>query len=197
MLEIILPVGISFYTFQSLSYTIDVYRKRLKPTDDFLLYALFVSFFPQLVAGPIERATHLLGQLARKRLVDMQAVAWGLYLMGIGFFKKMVIADSVAPMVEACFANPGEAHWITLQKGICLFAVQIYCDFSGYSDIARGCARMMGIDLMLNFRQPYFATSITEFWHRWHISLSTWLRDYLYIPLGGNRKGSGARTSTS
>jgi alginate O-acetyltransferase complex protein AlgI len=189
ILQIVLPVGVSFYTFQSLSYTVDVYRRKLEPTQDLSLYALFVSYFPQLVAGPIERAGHLIGQLARPRRVEMEDISRGLWLMGLGFFKKMAVADSVSPLVEQAFAAPESAGWITLHAGMWLFALQIYCDFSGYTDIARGCSRLLGVDLMENFRQPYFAANITDFWRRWHISLSTWLRDYLYITLGGNRQG--------
>jgi len=188
-LQVILPVGVSFYTFQSLGYALDVYRKRVEPARDFWLYALFVCYFPQLVAGPIERAGHLMRQLAAPKRLNAQHLAAGLWLIGLGLFKKVAIADTASLMVERAFADPSSLGWIALHKGMWLFAIQIYCDFSGYTDIARGTARMLGVDLMENFRQPYFASNITDFWHRWHISLSTWLRDYLYISLGGNRKG--------
>ncbi len=190
VLHIILPVGISFYTFQTLSYALDVYRGKMEPTRDFPTFALYVTYFPQLVAGPIERAGRLLGELNRTRRVDGAMVYSGALLMLLGFFKKMAVADTVAPLVEDIFHHSATASWVVLLKGIWLFAIQIYCDFSGYSDIARGCSRLMGIELMINFNQPYLSANITEFWRRWHISLSTWLRDYLYIPLGGNRLGN-------
>lgn len=189
VLRIILPVGISFYTFQTMSYTIDVYRGHLAPTRSLLNFALYVSFFPQLVAGPIERATHLLKQFSVPRIVTRPMIESGCILILIGLFRKVVIADGVAPMVNAIFAASATASWINLVAGAMLFAIQIYCDFAGYSDIARGAARLIGIELMVNFTQPYLSRNITEFWRRWHISLSTWLRDYLYIPLGGNRYG--------
>jgi alginate O-acetyltransferase complex protein AlgI len=190
-LQIILPVGISFYTFQTMSYTIDVYRGDLRPTKDFIALALYVGFFPQLVAGPIERGRNLLPQMLARRVVDNRRLRTGLLLILIGYFKKVAIADAVAPEVNAAFGSAATAHWLTLVKGGWLFAIQIYCDFSGYSDIARGTSRLLGFELMENFNQPYLARNITEFWRRWHISLSTWLRDYLYIPLGGNRRGPG------
>ncbi len=189
VLQIVLPVGISFYTFQSMSYTIDVYRGLLSPTHKWSDYVLYVSFFPQLVAGPIERSTHLLPQIQNPRNITPDAIASGLRLIVLGYFRKVFIADAVAPMVGACFAAPSNYGGGTLLLGVYLFALQIYGDFAGYSDIARGTSRLFGIDLCLNFRQPYLSSNITEFWRRWHISLSTWLRDYLYIPLGGNRKG--------
>lgn len=189
VLQVILPVGISFYTFQTLSYSIDVYRGRLEPSKNPIDFALYVSFFPQLVAGPIERATHLLPQIQRKRTVCWDQLCSGGQLIFLGFVKKLLIADVVAGPVNEIFADPGSQSSMTLLIGLYLFSIQIYCDFAGYSDIARGCARILGIDLMRNFEHPYFSTSITEFWRRWHISLSGWLRDYLYIPLGGNRKG--------
>ncbi len=189
LLRIILPVGISFYTFQSLAYTIDVYRGVFPPEKNFLDYATYVSFFPQLVAGPIERAPHLLTQLKKDRVVDEDCIYQGGLLMLIGFFKKLAIADAVAPHVNLAFSHPADGSWVLLLAGVWLFTIQIYCDFSGYTDIARGVAKLMGINLMENFNQPYLSTNITEFWRRWHISLSTWLRDYLYIPLGGNRNG--------
>lgn len=189
LMGVLLPVGISFYTFQTLSYTIDVYRGRTTAERDPVTFALYVSYFPQLVAGPIERSTRLLPQLQKPRRVDGEAFSSGCLLILIGLFKKMAIADSVAPIVDEVFASSGSASGAYLLLGVVLFALQIYADFSGYTDIARGVSRLLGIELCVNFRQPYLASSITEFWRRWHISLSTWLRDYLYIPLGGNRKG--------
>jgi len=191
MLSIVLPIGISFYTFQTMSYTIDIYRGRMTPTKDLLSFAVFVAFFPQLVAGPIERAKHLLPQFEADRPpTDWNHIGSGLYLILIGLFKKVVLADSVAPIVEEAFAGAGTAGWLQLVVGVYAFALQIYGDFSGYSSIARGSARLLGIDLMVNFNQPYLSRNITQFWRTWHISLSTWLRDYLYIPLGGNRGSS-------
>ncbi|WP_055444108.1 MBOAT family O-acyltransferase [Lacinutrix himadriensis] len=188
-LNIILPVGISFYTFQTLSYTIDIYRKQLEPTKDWLAFFSFVSFFPQLVAGPIERASHLLPQFYKTYKFNYNQVKSGLLLMAFGLFKKMVIADRAALYVNEVYNNPGNYEGVETIMATVLFAFQIYCDFSGYSDIAIGAARTMGFDLMKNFDSPYFSKSITEFWRRWHISLSTWFRDYVYIPLGGSRKG--------
>jgi D-alanyl-lipoteichoic acid acyltransferase DltB (MBOAT superfamily) len=188
-LHIILPVGISFYTFQSLSYTIDCYRGRMKPVHHFPDFALFVAYFPQLVAGPIERAVTLAPQLMRPRQVNRTHVVEGCWLILWGFFKKMVIADTLAGYVNNTFAaSSPQGGWLCLLS-IYAFAFQIYGDFSGYSDIARGVSKLLGIELMLNFNLPYLARNPAEFWHRWHISLSTWLRDYLYIPLGGNRHG--------
>ena len=189
-LSIILPVGISFYTFQSMSYVIDVYRRDLKPIDSFWDYALFVSYFPQLVAGPIERASRLIPQILTPARVDSSRIQTGITLIVLGLAKKVLIADTVAPMVDQIFAHPSEMSTGLLLQGAYLFSFQIYGDFSGYSDIARGVSELFGIRLMVNFNQPYLSQSITEFWRRWHISLSTWLRDYLYIPLGGNRYGS-------
>jgi D-alanyl-lipoteichoic acid acyltransferase DltB (MBOAT superfamily) len=188
-LNIILPVGISFYTFQSMSYTIDVYWRRLQPTRSFIDYALFVSLFTQLVAGPIERASHLLGQVAAPRRVSWTGVQTGAWLFFWGLFKKLVIADNLAAIVDQVFA--GDVAWTTgtVLLGVYAFALQIYCDFSAYSDMARGLGFFLGFDIMINFRNPYFAVNPSDFWRRWHISLSTWLRDYLYIPLGGNRRG--------
>lgn len=187
-LNLVLPVGISFYTFQTLSYTIDIYRRRMEPTDSLLDFAVFVAFFPQLVAGPIERARRLLPQFASRRSIARgQDLTSGLHLIGLGLFKKVAIADAVAPHVNDAFTAADTAGWITLLVGAVGFSLQIYGDFSGYSNIARGSARLLGIDLMVNFNQPYLSRNITEFWRTWHISLSTWLRDYLYIPLGGNR----------
>ena len=188
-LDIILPVGISFYTFQTLSYTIDIYRKRLEPTRNWLAFFSFVAFFPQLVAGPIERASHLLPQFYKAYKFDYQAVRSGLLLMAFGLFKKMVIADRVSELVNYVYNDAGQFGGYEVVIATFFFAVQIYCDFSGYSDIAIGLSRTLGFDLMKNFDSPYFSKSITEFWRRWHISLSTWFRDYVYISLGGNRKG--------
>lgn len=189
-LNIILPVGISFYTFQTLSYTIDVYRGKLNAERDFATFALFVSFFPQLVAGPIERASNLLPQLKEERPFSYENAAYGLKLMAWGFFKKLVIADRLAALlVDPVFENPGNYSGGAFLIAAAAFAIQIYCDFGGYSDIARGCAKAMGIDLTINFKASYFATSLTDFWRRWHISLTNWFREYVYIPLGGNQKG--------
>ncbi|WP_161889146.1 MBOAT family O-acyltransferase [Pontibacter russatus] len=185
--ELLLPMGISFYTFQTMSYTIDVYYGRIKAEKHLGIFALFVTFFPQLVAGPIERAGNLLGQLKEKHDFNYQNAANGLKLMAWGLFKKIVIADRLAVMVNHVYNNPTDYEGIPLIIGTVFFAFQIYCDFSGYSDIAIGAAQVMGFRLMENFRRPYFSKSIREFWARWHISLSTWFRDYLYIPLGGNR----------
>lgn len=189
-LNIILPVGISFYTFQTLSYTIDIYRRRLKSTNDFFDFALFVAFFPQLVAGPIERARNLLPQIARPRKVTAAMVDAGIFLILWGYFKKVVIADNVGLISDAVFGDYAQFHGVDILVGILAFTIQIYCDFSGYSDIARGICKLMGFELMVNFRLPYFALNPSDFWTRWHISLSSWLRDYLYIPLGGNRLGN-------
>ena len=186
-LRLILPVGISFYTFQALSYTIDVHRRQLRATRDVLAFFAYIAFFPQLVAGPIERATHLLPQMLRARTFNYTAAADGLRQMLWGFAKKMLVADTCALAVDIIWQSPGEQSALVLAVGAVLFSVQIYGDFSGYSDIAVGCARLFGIQLMQNFRTPYFAASITDFWRRWHISLMTWLRDYVDIPLGGNR----------
>lgn len=189
-LRIVLPVGISFYTFQTMSYTIDVYRGQLQPTRDYMRYLLFVSFFPQLVAGPIERASRLLGQFDKPRRITWNGISEGAWLMLMGYFKKCFMADNLAPFVDAVFNAPASAHGLSIVVAIVSFAFQIYGDFSGYSDIARGLCRLMGFDLMLNFNNPYFALNPSDFWRRWHISLSTWLRDYLYIPLGGNRQSA-------
>lgn len=188
-LEVIIPVGISFYTFQTMSYTIDIYRNNLKPTNDFVSFASFVSFFPQLVAGPIERATNLLPQILAKRSFSHKIAEQGLRLIVWGMFKKVVIADSLAPIVEDIFNNYQMYDGGTLFLGAVFFAFQIYCDFSGYSDIAIGIAKLFGFELMSNFKFPYFSRNIGEFWRKWHISLSTWFRDYLYIPLGGSKGG--------
>jgi D-alanyl-lipoteichoic acid acyltransferase DltB (MBOAT superfamily) len=192
-LNIILPVGISFYTFQTMSYTIDIYRRRLEPTGSLVDFALFVSFFPQLVAGPIERARNLLPQIAVLRRPDRRQVSEGLALLTVGYFKKVLIGDSAGRIVDNIFGQPDLYRSPELLAGLVLFSIQIYADFSGYSNIARGLAKLLGLELMKNFEQPYLAANITEFWRRWHISLSSWLRDYLYISLGGNRRGH-ART---
>jgi D-alanyl-lipoteichoic acid acyltransferase DltB (MBOAT superfamily) len=189
-LNIILPVGISFYTFQTLGYTIDVYKGKLKPTKDFIAYMAFVSFFPQLVAGPIERATHLLPQFYKKRIFEYDKAVNGLKQILWGLFKKMVIADNAAELSNQIFNNSMNYNGSTLLLGALFFAFQIYGDFSGYSDIAIGTSRLFGFSLMQNFKFPYFSRDIAEFWRRWHISLSTWFRDYLYIPLGGSRGGT-------
>lgn len=188
-LNIILPVGISFYTFQTLSYSIDVYRRKLVPTKDFIAFSAFVSFFPQLVAGPIERATNLLPQFYVKRTFDYTKAVDGMRQILWGLFKKMVIADNCAEYVNMIFGNSNEYSGSTLVLGAVLFTIQVYGDFSGYSDIAIGTARLFGFSLMRNFAFPFFSRDIAEFWRRWHISLSTWFRDYLYIPIGGS-KGS-------
>lgn len=190
MLEIILPVGISFYTFQTMSYSFDIYHHKIKPTKDFLSFATFVSFFPQLVAGPIERASTLLPQILNKRSFDYHQTVNGLKLILWGFFKKLVIADSLAPIVDDIFANYSSYSPSTLLLGVFFFSFQIYGDFSGYSDIAIGTAKLFGIELSTNFKFPYFSRNIAEFWRRWHISLSRWFRDYLYIPLGGSKSGT-------
>lgn len=191
LLNIILPVGISFYTFQTMSYTIDIYRGNLKPVTNLKDFALFVSFFPQLVAGPIERAVHLLPQIINHPRITITSIKEGLYLILIGYYKKVFIADRCAPIADYYFN--GKFIDLTLGNvlaGVLAFTFQIYGDFSGYSDIARGISKLLGYDLMLNFKMPYFSQNPSEFWKRWHISLSSWLRDYLYISLGGNRQGS-------
>ncbi len=189
-LNIILPVGISFYTFQTLSYSIDVYKRRLEPTKDFIAFSAFVSFFPQLVAGPIERATNLLPQFFKKRNFDYSEAVDGMRQILWGLFKKIVIADNCAQYANIIFNNSSEYSGSTLFLGALFFTFQIYCDFSGYSDIAIGTSRLFGFNLKQNFAFPYFSRDIAEFWRRWHISLSTWFRDYLYIPLGGSRGGT-------
>ena len=189
VLQILLPVGISFYTFQSMSYVVDVYRGVLPPARRWSDVALYVAFFPQLVAGPIERATNLLPQVQQPRTVSDYGISHGAFLILWGLFQKTVVADNVCRMADAAFAQP-PAEALSVLLGVYAFALQIYCDFSGYSNMARGLAMMLGFRLMLNFRNPYFATNPSDFWQRWHVSLSTWLRDYLYIPLGGNRGGA-------
>lgn len=190
-LNIILPVGISFYTFQTLSYTIDVYRNEMKPTKNFIDFAAFVTFFPQLVAGPIERASHLLPQFYKSRVFDYQNAVLGCKLIVWGMFKKVVVADNCAFFVTKIFDNPEAYSSGELFVGMVFFAFQIYGDFSGYSDIAIGLSKLFGFDLMVNFKLPYFSRDIAEFWRRWHISLSTWFRDYIYIPLGGSKGTMG------
>ncbi|WP_216664176.1 MBOAT family protein [Lentimicrobium sp. S6] len=188
-LNIILPVGISFYTFQTMSYTIDIYRNRLQPTNNFIDFAVFVSFFPQLVAGPIERASNLLPQIAKRPMPSRDQIEKGIVLIVTGLFKKVMIGDTTGRIVDHIFSQPDIYKSPELLAALVLFSIQIYADFSGYSSIARGTAKLLGIELMKNFEQPYLSQNITEFWRRWHISLSSWLRDYLYISLGGNRKG--------
>lgn len=188
-LNILLPVGISFYTFQAIGYTIDVYRGDVLAEKKIAQFALYISFFPQLVAGPIERAGHLLRQFSERQYFDYNRVKDGFLLMLWGYFQKVVIADRLAVYVNAVYNYPDKYYGLTIWLATLFFSFQIYCDFSGYTDIARGSARVLGFDLMQNFHRPYFSTSIREFWKRWHISLSTWLRDYLYISLGGNRTG--------
>ncbi|TCD01704.1 MBOAT family O-acyltransferase [Pedobacter psychroterrae] len=186
-LSILLPIGLSFHTFQAMSYTIEVYRGNQKAEQHFGIYSLYVMFYPQLVAGPIERPQNILSQMHAKHEFDYNRVVSGLQLMLWGFFKKLVVADRLSIYVNSIYGHPELHNGSSVAIASLFFAIQIYCDFSGYSDIAIGCARIMGYDLMINFRRPYFSKSISEFWSRWHISLSTWFRDYLYIPLGGNR----------
>lgn len=188
-LNIILPVGISFYTFQTMSYTMDIYRGEMQPTRRFFDFALYVAFFPQLVAGPIERAKALLPRIIRKRSFNKAQFYEGLHLILLGLFKKVFVADNLAPYIDRVFRAADPTGFEILVGGWG-FAIQVYCDFSGYSDIARGCAKCLGIELMVNFNHPYFAGNPVERWQRWHISLSSWLRDYLYIPLGGSRRGT-------
>lgn len=191
--SLVLPVGISFYIFQALGYSIDVYRNDVPAQKNFGKYALFISFFPQLVAGPIERSGNLFHQLEEEHFFDRAQASSGLRLMLWGYFKKIVIADTVCVAVNTVYNNLTAYDGLAILLATFLFAIQIFCDFSGYSDIARGCARIMGFRLMLNFDHPYFAVSIQDFWRKWHISLSTWFKDYVYIPLGGNRKGEKRR----
>jgi len=188
-LNVVLPVGISFYTFQTLSYTIDVYRNEMEPTKKFWDFALFVALFPQLVAGPIERARRILPQIAQKRSATWKMVQGGTWLLFWGWFKKVYISDNVAHIVDTVYGPQAQPTGPEVYLALWAFAVQIYCDFSGYTDMARGTARLFGYELMLNFNLPYFATNPQQVWRRWHISLSTWLRDYVYIPLGGNSGG--------
>ena len=190
MLKILLPVGISFYTFQSLSYTIDVYRGKIAPERSFADVALYIAFFPQLVAGPIVKAGDFIPQLHEDRNISLKGLEEGVQIFVFGLFKKLVIADNIALLVDAVYANPAEFHALTVVLAVAAYSMQIYCDFSGYSDMAVGCARVLGYELCRNFNLPYLSKNVTEFWKRWHISLSTWLQEYVYIPLGGNRKGT-------
>jgi len=189
-LNLILPIGLSFHTFQSMSYTIEVYRRKQQPEQHFGIYALYVMYYPQLVAGPIERPQNMLHQFREKQSFDYKRVTDGLKIMAWGMFKKVVIADSLAVVVSQFYHAPQNYSSLSAIFAIICFSFQIYCDFSGYSDIAIGSSKVMGIQLMRNFRQPYLSRSFSEFWQRWHISLSSWFRDYVYIPLGGNRKGT-------
>ncbi|MBR1376805.1 MAG: MBOAT family protein [Bacilli bacterium] len=188
MINVLLPVGISFYTFQTIGYLIDVYYGEAAERD-FISYATFVSFFPQLVAGPIERTKNLLPQLKQKHIFNYNQATYGIKLMLLGFFKKLVIADTLAIYVNQAFGNVINYSGFSLVLAVLFFTIEIYCDFSGYSDIAVGTAKLFGINLMTNFKSPYFSSSLKEFWNNWHISLSTWFKDYVYIPLGGSRKG--------
>ena len=188
-LNVILPVGISFYTFQTLGYVIDVYRGDIKAERHFGKYATFVSFFPQLVAGPIERSKNLLPQIEQEHHFDYDLATYGLKQMAVGYFKKIVIADTISKHIGDVFEAPQSYHGFAFILAAVLFSIQIYCDFSGYSDIAIGTAKLFDIRIMTNFKSPYFSQSVKEFWSRWHISLSTWFKDYVYIPLGGNRVG--------
>lgn len=187
LFQVVLPIGLSFHTFQSMSYTIEIYRGHCIPEKNYFRFMLFVMFYPQLVAGPIERPQNLLRQFNEKKTFSYDRVKSGLWLMLIGFFKKIVVADRLSLFVDSVYANPDGFKGIPTLLAIVFFSIQIYCDFSGYTDIARGAARVMGFELMENFRLPYFSKSIGEFWSRWHISLSSWFKDYLYIPLGGNK----------
>jgi alginate O-acetyltransferase complex protein AlgI len=189
LINIILPVGISFYTFHGMSYVLDIYRGHFKPVRSFIDYSVFVSFFPLLVAGPIERATHLLPQVQQPRVFNHQQGVQGLRLILWGLFKKMVIANSLSPIVDDIFTNFHNYPGSILLLGAVYFSFQIYCDFSGYTDIALGAAKLFGFELLTNFKFPYFSRDIAEFWRRWHVSLSSWFRDYIYIPLGGSRAG--------
>ncbi len=192
LLQIVLPVGISFYTFQTMCYTIDVYRGKLTPAESLLDYALYISYFPQLVAGPIERATNLLPQILNPRKLTIDACYEGAYLILWGFFKKVVVADNLCRIADWGFGNVGELNAVSALITVYAFAWQIYCDFSGYTDIARGCSKLLGIELMVNFNVPYLSRNPSEFWRRWHISLSSWFTDYVFIPLGGSRNGTWA-----
>lgn len=193
VLKIILPVGISFYTFQALSYVVDVHRGKLDVENDFIKLALYLSFFPQLVAGPIVRASDFLPQLREERRITIERLKYGIQLIAFGLFKKIVLADHISIFVDDVYRAPSAFHWTTLVWACISYSIQIYMDFSGYSDIAIGCAHCMGYDFKRNFNMPYLSKNMTEFWHRWHISLSTWLKEYLYIPLGGSRKGEVRR----
>lgn len=188
-LKLFLPIGISFYSFKTISYIVDVYRRKIEPESSVWNYALYLSFFPSLLAGPIDRASQLLPQIRQSRVFDADRLMRGLYLILFGFVKKVAIGDGIAPSTQAIFQGNAAASWADVVCAILLYSIQIYCDFSGYSDIARGIAKLFGFDLILNFKLPYVSLTPSEFWQRWHISLSTWLRDYLYISMGGNRKG--------
>lgn len=188
-LDVILPLGISFYTFHNISYIVDIYRRRVEPARSIVEFGLYVALFPQLIAGPIARPAHLLPQIQQPRRIPYEMLRNGAWLILLGYFKKVVLADNMAAFTKPLFESPRAFHGVEVLFGVYAFAFQIYGDFSGYSDIARGISNLMGFELMLNFRHPYFATNPIDFWRRWHISLSTWLRDYLYIPLGGNREG--------
>ena len=192
-LNILLPVGISFYTFQSLSYTIDVYRGKIKAEKSFKNVVLYIAFFPQLVAGPIVKAGEYIPQLYEDRNISLENFQAGIQFFALGLFKKIVVADNISTFVDAVYRSPAEFHALTVLLAVAAYSVQIYCDFSGYSDMAVGCAKCLGYDLSRNFNLPYISRNVTEFWKRWHISLSTWLMEYLYIPLGGNRKGKRRR----
>jgi alginate O-acetyltransferase complex protein AlgI len=189
-LNIVLPIGISFYTFRAMGYTIDVWRGKQTAESNLIYFGLFLAFFPSLLAGPIDRAGDLLPQIAQRRSLSLEQITRGLYLILFGLFKKVAIANSVAGSVTAIYQGTGLVSWLDVVAATGLYTLQIYCDFSGYSDIARGIAKLFGFELMVNFSLPYFSKTPSEFWRRWHISLSTWLRDYLYIPLGGNRTGN-------
>lgn len=190
-LAVVLPLGISFYTFQAMAYMIDVYRNRLEPEKSYFHFLLFISFFPQLVAGPIERASHLIGQLRELKPIDSNKIIGALSLIFWGFWKKLFLADRLGVFVDAAFQHPNESNSLQIITATLFFGFQIYCDFSGYSDIARGVARFFGVELMLNFNRPYLANSLRDFWQKWHISLSGWFRDYVYFPLGGSRLNAG------
>jgi alginate O-acetyltransferase complex protein AlgI len=191
-IQITLPIGISFYTFHSMGYNIDVFRGRIEPERSLLRFAIYVAFFPQLVAGPILRAGQFLPQLGRRIVLDARQLRSGLHLFLVGLVKKVVVADNVSPLVDHVFGSPQGLSSLVIWIATVGFAIQIYCDFSGYTDMARGVSRMLGFEIPINFRYPYLARTITDFWRRWHISLSSWLRDYLYVPLGGNRHGTFA-----
>ena len=188
--DIVLPVGISFYTFQALSYVIDVYRKEEPAEKNFLQYALYVSFFPTILSGPIERSKNLLMQIRQQKRLNPEKIVTGLLIMAFGYFQKLIIAGRASVMVDHVYQNPDSSSALQILLAVFLFSIQIYCDFGGYSMLALGAAKVLGFDLTENFRQPYLAVSIQDFWRRWHISLSTWFRDYLYIPLGGSRSGN-------
>ena len=192
-LNILLPVGISFYTFQSLSYTIDVYRGKIPAEKSFVNVALYIAFFPQLVAGPIVKAGEYIPQLYEDRNISLDNLQQGVQAFALGLFKKVVIADNISVFVDAVYDTPAAFHAVTVLLAVAAYSIQIYCDFSGYSDMAVGCARCLGYDLPRNFNLPYISKNVTEFWKRWHISLSTWLMEYVYFPLGGNRKGTARR----